>query len=92
MNFLMRRVMLSAGAICLVGGWGLTRYVDIRQTAIADGGSDVASAWAGKRVKASSLGEGLAGKTIYLLGVSGMAFGAMILIVAFPKGSWQPDP
>lgn len=95
MSFWLRRSMLGAGAVCLVGGWGLTRYVDMRQTAIAEGGSDGVSAWVGKRTKASSLvgEEGvIAGKTIYLIGVTGMSLGAMLVIVAFPKGSWQPEP
>jgi hypothetical protein len=85
----LRRTLLGVGVILLVGGWGVTRYVETRQGVIADGRSETVSAWVGKRTKTSAYvksGGLLPGRTAYLIGIVGMSAGALLLVFTYPHG------
>jgi hypothetical protein len=92
-RFILRRALLGIGAALLVLGWGCTRYADSRQEAVASGKSELIGVWQGERVKASSLvgDEGvIPGRTLYRVGILCMGIGVAVVVMAFPRGSWQP--
>ncbi len=82
-----RRIVLGIGAALLVGGWGLTRYVDARQAAIAAAENESVTAWVGERTKVATYARGglISGRTAYLIGVIGMSLGAVIVVVGFQR-------
>ena len=63
-----RKLMLAIGAALLVGGWGATQFVEIRQQVVNN-----RKAWDGKGY--------LAGRVLFAGGVAGMAFGAFLVIL-----------
>ncbi len=92
MWLVLRRLLLGLGAVLLVGGWGLLRYADARQQAVANGGSDQLTLWTGEKQKVGSwlAAEELPGETLYRSGMIAMGAGAALVVFAFPRGSWQP--
>jgi hypothetical protein len=92
-RFILRRVVLGLGALLLVGGWGCTRYADSQLEAVASGKSEPIGVWEGEKVKASAwVGrqEFVPGKTLYRTGILCMGIGAVVVVTAFPRGSWHP--
>ncbi len=95
MHFYIRRTVLGLGAVLVVLGWGATRYADARQEAIDSGKSEALTLWVGESTRAKSFVDGdtvVATKTLYTFGVVGMAVGAALIVVGFPRGSWQSQP
>ncbi|MHC4416727.1 MAG: hypothetical protein ACYS0G_15770 [Planctomycetota bacterium] len=94
-RFILRRVLLGIGAALVVSGWGLTRYADGRFEAVASGKAEPIGVWDGERVKASAWVDRqdfVPGKTLYQTGILFMGIGAAVVVVAFPRGTWQPHP
>ncbi|MHC4219606.1 MAG: hypothetical protein ACYSU7_14280 [Planctomycetota bacterium] len=92
-KFILRRVLLAVGAVLLVGGWGLTHYADAQLEAVASGKAEPIAVWDGERVKASAWvgkNEFLPSRNLYQTGILLMGIGAAVVIVSFPRGSWQP--
>ena len=93
LGFLTRRLALGLGAALLIGGWGVIQYAHAQQQVLASGEAESVWWWLGERTRVSSwLGEGkfISGKTLFFLGAMGMGVGSGMLVVAFPRGSWQP--
>ncbi|MHC4766098.1 MAG: hypothetical protein ACYTF2_13430 [Planctomycetota bacterium] len=91
-RFILRRALLGLGAVLLIAGWGCTRYADSQQQAVASGKSEPLGVWQGERVKTSTwVGqqEFVPGKTLYRAGILCMGLGAAVVVMAFPRGSWQ---
>jgi hypothetical protein len=92
-RFILRRALLGMGAVLLIGGWGCTRYADSQLEAVASGKAESVAIWDGERVKASTwVGKQdfIPGKNLYQTGILCMGIGAAVLVVGFPRGSWQP--
>lgn len=87
--------MLGLGALLVVLGWGSTRYADTRQQAVESDDRETLTLWVGESTSAKSLvsdGSFVPGRSIYHYGVLCMAVGAVTLVMAFPRGSWQAHP
>lgn len=94
MRTFVRRLVLGLGLMLIVVGWGVTRYADARQEAIASGESASLQLWLGEPTKVKSWLGGdsfVPNRTLYTGGVIGMAAGACVIVLAFPRGSWQPS-
>ncbi len=91
----MRRLLLGVGLAMLIAGWGCTRYADAEMQAVASG-NDAVTVWAGEKTKVSSFvnqkKDGLGAKQLYQIGFLAMGVGAILLVVTFPRGSWQGHP
>jgi len=91
----MRRLMLGAGLAMLIGGWGCTHYADAEMQAVT-AGNDAVTLWAGEKTKVSAWvnrkGKRLSAKQLYQVGFGCMGIGTMLLVVTFPRGSWQGHP
>lgn len=73
-NNTVRRIVLGIGAALLIGGWGMTRYAHDRQQTM---GSLGVSVWIGSLEDPNY--APMAGQTIYVVGVLGMALGAGVI-------------
>ncbi len=76
----------------IVGGWGATSYADARQQVADAGKPEPITLWVGEATRAKTFVKAesaIPSKTLYTGGVIGMALGAAILVIAFPRGSWQ---
>ncbi len=76
----------------LIGGWGCTRYADSQLEAVSSGKAESVGVWDGERVKAStwvSQKNFIPGKNLYQTGILCMGIGAAVVVMAFPRGSWQ---
>ena len=94
-KFILRRLLLAIAAVLLVGGWGFTRYADAQLKAVASGKSEPVAAWTGKKVKPSAwvAKEGfIPSRNLYQTGILIMGIGAAVIVVTFPRGSWQAGP
>ena len=94
MRFILRRIALGLGLMLIVLGWGCTHYADARQEAVATGKSEPLTLWQGESTKVKSYlsdGSFVANKTLYISGMIGMGLGVVVIVVAFPRGSWQPS-
>ena len=92
-RFILRRVLLGTGAVLLLSGWGLTRYADAQQRAVAPGKAEPIAIWDGERVKPSTWvgkNEFFPSRNLYQVGIIFMGIGVGVTVVAFPRGSWQP--
>ncbi len=91
----MRRFLVGAGLALLIGGWGCTRYADAEMRAVT-AGNDGVTVWAGKKTKVSSWinqkKKGIGAKRLYQIGFLSLGIGTVLLVSAFPKGSWQGRP
>ena len=91
----MRRLMLGAGLAMLIGGWGCTHYADAELQAVT-AGNDAVTLWAGKKTKTSAWvnrkAKRLSAKQLYQVGFGFMGIGTVLLVVTFPRGSWQGHP
>ena len=94
-KFVMRRLMLGAGLAMLIAGWGCTRYADAEMQAVTSG-NDAVTVWAGEKTKVSSFvngkKDGLGAKQLYQIGYLCMGIGTVVLVLTFPRGSWQGHP
>src|SRR5262245_27043421 len=90
MDGLLRKAGMVLGVTLLVTGWGLTRYAQAQQEAIASDNNDVMSYWVGQRVKISSwLSEDkkfISGHTLSLCGIISMGAGAAMASLALAAG------
>lgn len=82
MGAILRRALLALGAALLAAGWGVLRYAEAQQRAVADGKSESLSLWVGERTKVSAWVEGnryVAGKTLATGGIISMGIGAALV-------------
>lgn len=87
-----RRVLLCLGVACVLGGWGTIQYGDAQQQALFAGDSESAWWWLGERTKTGAWlarEEFVSGKTIFFAGALGMGLGAALVVLTFPRGTWQ---
>ncbi len=91
----MRRLMLGLGLAMLIAGWGCTHYVDAQLLAVS-GGNDAMTLWVGEKTKVSTWvktkGKRLGARQLYQAGFLCMGIGTVLLVVAFPRGSWHGHP
>ena len=93
-RFFMRRLILGLGLALLVAGWGCTHYADAEMNAVSSG-NEAVTLWAGKKTKVSSwLGRDqfLSARDLYRIGYLCMGIGTAVLVLTFPRGSWQASP
>ena len=94
-RFVIRRMLLGLGLVLLGAGGGCTRYADAEMKAVS-GGNDAVTVWAGEKTKVSAWvnrkGKRLSAKQLYQVGFGCMGIGTMLLVVTFPRGSWQGHP
>ncbi len=91
----MRRLMLGLGLATLIAGWGCTHYADAQLRAVS-GGNDAMTLWVGEKTKVSTWvkkkGKRLGARQLYQVGFLCLGIGTVLLVVAFPRGSWQGHP
>ena len=95
MGFVFRRFVLGLGAVLLVVGWGVTRYADTQQAAVAQGKAAPLTVWTGEKTKVGtwvSKKKFLPGRTLYVGGMVGMAVGAALVVFASPRGGLGRGP
>ena len=94
-KYVMRRLLLGIGLALLIAGWGCTHYADAEMHAVT-AGNDAVTVWAGEKTKVSSWvskkEDGLGAKQLYQIGFLAMGIGTVLLVVTFPRGSWQGHP
>ena len=85
----MRKAGLVLGAALLATGWGLLRFADAQQQAVAADSNPAISLWAGEHTKVSTFVEDhkhLSGRMLSLMGVIGMGGGAAIAALSLAAG------
>ena len=82
-----RRFFLVVGVTLFTGGWGLTKYADVQQTAIASGKSESLTLWTGKSTKPKTYASKarFSGKHLFAAGIIGMSLGAMLTVSLWPR-------
>jgi hypothetical protein len=94
MDGFFRKAGLVLGATLLATGWGLLKYADVQQKAVAE--NEAISLWAGERTKVSAWledGHRLPGQLIAMLGIVGMGAGAAMCALTLVAGRrYDPGP